>query len=55
MAKFKCKASGLIYEFTQPVDIETTAQNPAYELVTEQPVKAVEPKTKTKIESKTKE
>lgn len=36
--KFKCKASGTIVEFLQPVDIETTLQNPAYEEVSNEPV-----------------
>lgn len=54
MAKFKCKASGLVYEFTQPVDIETTAQNPAYEAVEDAPA-AVEVKTKKVSKDATKE
>jgi hypothetical protein len=33
--KFKCKVSGTVVEFTQPVDIETTIQNPAYVIVDE--------------------
>ena len=31
MAKFRCLQTGSIIEFTQPVDIETTQENPAYE------------------------
>jgi hypothetical protein len=40
--KFKCIATGCVYEFTQPVDIETTLQNPAYTVVEETHVEVVE-------------
>lgn len=43
--KFKCLISGLIYEYTLPVDIASMKQHPEYEEVVEdEPVK--EPKTK---------
>jgi len=45
--KFKCKVSGTIVEFTQPVDIETTLAHPQYEVVEEKPV---EKEVKKKVE-----
>lgn len=38
MAKFRCKASGNIIEFTYEVDIKSTRRNKAYEEVIETPV-----------------
>ena len=38
MAKFRCKASGNIIEFTYEVDIKSTRRNKAYEEVIEQPI-----------------
>lgn len=35
MAKFRCKASGNIIEFTYEVDIKSTRRNKAYEEVLE--------------------
>jgi hypothetical protein len=35
MAKFRCKASGNIIEFTYEVDIKSTRRNKAYEEVIE--------------------
>jgi hypothetical protein len=31
MAKFRCKISGTVIEFINPVDIASTKRNPAYE------------------------
>lgn len=45
--KFKCKISGTVVEFTQPVDIETTLAHPDYEVVEEKPV---EKEVKKKVE-----
>ena len=41
MAKFRCKASGNIIEFTYEVDIKSTRRNKAYEEVIEAPVSDV--------------
>ena len=41
MAKFRCKASGNIVEFTYEVDIKSTRRNKAYEEVIETPVSDV--------------
>lgn len=41
--KFKCKLSGCVVEFTQPVDIKTTLENENYKVVEE-----VEEKPKAK-------
>ena len=56
MAKFRCKASGNIIEFTYEVDIKSTRRNKAYEEVIEEaapdvkvaeaPKKAGRPSTK---------
>ena len=49
MAKFRCKASGNIVEFTYEVDIKSTRRNKAYEEVIETPtedVKAATPPAK---------
>lgn len=41
MAKFRCKASGNIIEFTYEVDIKSTRRNKSYEEVIEAPVSDV--------------
>ena len=41
MAKFRCKASGNIIEFTYEVDIKSTRRNKAYEEVIEEAPKDV--------------
>ncbi len=41
MAKFRCKASGNIIEFTYEVDIKSTRRNKAYQEVIEAPVSDV--------------
>lgn len=41
MAKFRCKASGNIVEFTYEVDIKSTRRNKAYEEVIETPAQDV--------------
>lgn len=49
MAKFRCKASGNIIEFTYEVDIESTRRHSGYEEVIETPaqdVKDAAPPTK---------
>jgi len=47
MAKFRCLLTGSIIEFTQPVDIETTQENPAYEELEDEEVQ--EQKTKKEV------
>jgi hypothetical protein len=51
--KFKCKISGTIAEFTQPVDIISMLEHPQYEVVEEVEIKEVKesPKKKTTKES----
>lgn len=50
--KFKCKVSGSVVEFTQPVDIISMLEHPQYEVV-EDVVEEVKetPKKKTTKES----
>ena len=45
MAKFRCKASGNIVEFTYEVDIKSTRRNKAYEEVIEAPTQDVKDAT----------
>ena len=52
MAKFRCKASGNIVEFTYEVDIKSTRRNKAYEEVIEtlvQDVKDAAPQPTKKV------
>jgi hypothetical protein len=49
MAKFKCKQTGLVYEF-QDHDVEGMRQHPDYEEVKEQEVVEEKPKRKAKGE-----
>ena len=50
--KFKCKLSGVVIEFTQEQDIQTTLENDNYEEYVEPIVKEEKPKKEVKVESK---
>lgn len=54
MAKFRCLLTGSIIEFTQPVDIETTQENPAYEEIEDEEVQEQETKKEVKKTRKAK-
>lgn len=52
--KFKCKLSGVVVEFTQEADIQTTLQNENYE-VYQEPVVEVKKESKKEVKSATEE
>lgn len=54
MAKFRCLLTGSIVEFIQPVDIETTQENPAYEELEDEEVQEQETKKEVKKTRKAK-